>query len=164
MGSQADMYEREVQALKAENAKLRAELQALEDKGKTWICPEDYQAALLQVGELQKALDHATTCPLIQKARSLMGDAPEKITACVGCRDVLLILGRTEKPKSDVECCCQPTGKGEYEHCPGCPKHNDHPAHDDDHPSYAKKRNHDCAKDHPGQDVYHPPAGGNLSQ
>lgn len=23
---------------------------------------------------------------------------------------------------------------------------------------------HDCAKEHPGQDVYHPPAGGNLSQ
>jgi hypothetical protein len=27
-----------------------------------------------------------------------------------------------------------------------------------------EKRNHDCAKDHPAQDVYHPPAGGNLSQ
>lgn len=52
----------------------------------------------LQLDDLRKALDHATTCPLIQKARDIMGDNPEKITACLGCRDALLLLGQTKKP------------------------------------------------------------------
>jgi hypothetical protein len=41
---------------------------------------------------LRKALDHATRCPLMLKAKVIMGDEPEKLTACDGCRDTLVLM------------------------------------------------------------------------
>lgn len=45
-----------------------------------------------QLERYKLALDHATMCPLIQQARIVMGDSPERVTACDGCRDALLLL------------------------------------------------------------------------
>lgn len=43
-------------------------------------------------GRLKKALEHATSCPLVIQARIIMGAEPDKITACDGCRDTLLLM------------------------------------------------------------------------
>jgi hypothetical protein len=45
---------------------------------------------------LKKALEHATSCPLMIQARVIMGSEPEKITACDGCRDTLVLMKEFE--------------------------------------------------------------------
>jgi len=40
---------------------------------------------------LREALTHALTCPLAQDCFRIMRDEPEKITACDGCRRMLLV-------------------------------------------------------------------------
>lgn len=52
-----------------------------------------------QVEEYRKALDHAASCPLIGRARQIMKDKYEKIAACLGCRDALLLLQGTEEKR-----------------------------------------------------------------
>lgn len=43
---------------------------------------------------LLAALQHAATCSLMQQAYVFMRDNPEDITACLGCKNVLLLLKR----------------------------------------------------------------------
>lgn len=45
---------------------------------------------------LKKALHHATSCPLVIQAKIIMGTEPEKITACEGCRDTLILMKEFE--------------------------------------------------------------------
>lgn len=40
---------------------------------------------------LSESLSHALTCPLAQDCFRIMRDEPEKITACDGCRRMLLV-------------------------------------------------------------------------
>lgn len=41
---------------------------------------------------LREALEHALNCPLAQDCFRIMKDEPEKITACEGCKRMLLVL------------------------------------------------------------------------
>lgn len=39
---------------------------------------------------LFEALEHAMICPLAVDCSRVMRDEPEKLTACIGCRDMLI--------------------------------------------------------------------------
>lgn len=55
-------------------------------------CAEIYAEHLKDLELYRKALDHASTCPLIAQVRVIMVGEYEKLTACDGCRDALLLL------------------------------------------------------------------------
>lgn len=44
-----------------------------------------------RIAYLREALEHALVCPLAQKCFRIMWDEPEKITACEGCKRMLLV-------------------------------------------------------------------------
>lgn len=54
--------------------------------------PSEKEILRAQNERLKKALEHAASCPLVIPARSIMGNEPEKITACEGCRDTLILM------------------------------------------------------------------------
>lgn len=81
---QIDELKKEVESrrcVKHKNAEpISACLQCLEDKGKTWICPEDYQAALRLVASMKNVVDAAVAFEVTQESCADLLAAVKKYT------------------------------------------------------------------------------------
>lgn len=52
---------------------------------------------------------------------------------CPDCGEDVGVDAEKRVGPQQKECCCQAMGGGLMRHCPGCPKHNENPIHEDDH-------------------------------
>lgn len=94
-----DLQTRLLEDAQAENAALRpivskaiTRFSSGEDKTGPDLTVEEIVRIVQENAKLREALKHTFTCPLSRKAYEVMGDNPEGITACAGCKDALIFL------------------------------------------------------------------------